>query len=271
MRIFRTIGLVLILIGLGLLLCNIDDFTAKVRGKKRFPIDVAVVTPLQAYLNSIDGLQILFFCKDHCAPCDARERDTVPWMRENGWTVVTLKNEHDIAERVRALDAYAIGGLIPLAPYIVEDDIHRALTHSAIFTGLALLGTIAGGLAAALKDEHHRDAAILRRNAAPTVQSHKVAIGHRPLDFIMQARVGGEGGRAHQRTQGGEADAAGGALDEGATGQGHLRGLVESEELTVVAVHSRVTVSSRLRRMLAVVVQAASWLRSRSVAAGLTP
>ena len=98
MRIFRTIGLVLILIGLGLLLCNIDDFTAKVRGKKRFPIDVAVVTPLQAYLNSIDGLQILFFCKDHCAPCDARERDTVPWMRENGWTVVTLKNEHDIAE-----------------------------------------------------------------------------------------------------------------------------------------------------------------------------
>jgi benzoate membrane transport protein len=27
--------------------------------------------------------------------------------------------------------------------------------------GLALLGTIAGGLAAALKDEHHRDAAIL--------------------------------------------------------------------------------------------------------------
>jgi benzoate membrane transport protein len=27
--------------------------------------------------------------------------------------------------------------------------------------GLALLGTIAGGLAAALRDEHHRDAAIL--------------------------------------------------------------------------------------------------------------
>lgn len=44
--------------------------------------------------------------------------------------------------------AYAIGGLIPLAPYIVEDDIHRALTHSAIFTGLALLvfGAVKGRL-----------------------------------------------------------------------------------------------------------------------------
>ena len=31
----------------------------------------------------------------------------------------------------------------------------------AAVAGLALLGTIAGGLAAALKDEHHRDAALL--------------------------------------------------------------------------------------------------------------
>lgn len=35
--------------------------------------------------------------------------------------------------------AYAIGGLIPLAPYIIEDDIRRALIHSALFTGAALL------------------------------------------------------------------------------------------------------------------------------------
>jgi vacuolar iron transporter family protein len=44
--------------------------------------------------------------------------------------------------------AYAVGGLIPLSPYIVEDDIHRALTHSAIFTGIALLvfGAVKGRL-----------------------------------------------------------------------------------------------------------------------------
>ncbi|MGJ0506307.1 MAG: VIT1/CCC1 transporter family protein [Methylocystis sp.] len=35
--------------------------------------------------------------------------------------------------------AYAVGGLIPLAPYILEDDVKRALAHSAIFTGVALL------------------------------------------------------------------------------------------------------------------------------------
>ena len=86
-----------------------------------------------------------------------------------------------------------------------------------------------------------------------------------------QSRVSGEGWSADQRAQRGQADAPRGALDERAAGQGHLRGRIESEELTIVAVHSRVTVSSRLRRMLAVAVQAASWLRSRSVAAGLTP
>jgi VIT1/CCC1 family predicted Fe2+/Mn2+ transporter len=47
--------------------------------------------------------------------------------------------------------SYAIGGLIPLAPYMIEDDIHRALTHSAIFTGLALLvfGAVKGRLTGA--------------------------------------------------------------------------------------------------------------------------
>jgi VIT1/CCC1 family predicted Fe2+/Mn2+ transporter len=47
--------------------------------------------------------------------------------------------------------AYAIGGLIPLAPYIVEDDIRRALLHSALFTGVALLvfGAVKGRLTGA--------------------------------------------------------------------------------------------------------------------------
>lgn len=35
--------------------------------------------------------------------------------------------------------AYFIGGLIPLAPYMVEDDVSRALLHSAAVTGLALI------------------------------------------------------------------------------------------------------------------------------------
>lgn len=44
--------------------------------------------------------------------------------------------------------AYALGGLIPLAPYMVEDDIRRALVHSALFTGAALLvfGAVKGRL-----------------------------------------------------------------------------------------------------------------------------
>jgi VIT1/CCC1 family predicted Fe2+/Mn2+ transporter len=44
--------------------------------------------------------------------------------------------------------AYALGGLIPLAPYIVEDDIRRALVHSAMLTGVALLafGAVKGRL-----------------------------------------------------------------------------------------------------------------------------
>ncbi len=44
--------------------------------------------------------------------------------------------------------AYALGGLIPLAPYIIEDDIRRALIHSALFTGVALLvfGAVKGRL-----------------------------------------------------------------------------------------------------------------------------
>jgi VIT1/CCC1 family predicted Fe2+/Mn2+ transporter len=47
--------------------------------------------------------------------------------------------------------AYAIGGLIPLAPYMVEDDTRMALMHSAVLTGLALLvfgavkGLLTGG------------------------------------------------------------------------------------------------------------------------------
>ena len=44
--------------------------------------------------------------------------------------------------------AYALGGLIPLSPYMLEDDISRALIYSAIFTGAALLvfGAVKGGL-----------------------------------------------------------------------------------------------------------------------------
>jgi len=44
--------------------------------------------------------------------------------------------------------AYAVGGLIPLAPYIFEEDVKRALLHSALFTGVALLvfGAVKGGL-----------------------------------------------------------------------------------------------------------------------------
>lgn len=44
--------------------------------------------------------------------------------------------------------AYAIGGLIPLAPYMVEGDVKRALIHSATFTGVALLvfGAVKGKL-----------------------------------------------------------------------------------------------------------------------------
>lgn len=47
--------------------------------------------------------------------------------------------------------AYATGGLIPLAPYIFQDDIHRALTHSAVVTGFALLifGAVKGKLTGA--------------------------------------------------------------------------------------------------------------------------
>ncbi len=35
--------------------------------------------------------------------------------------------------------AYFVGGLIPLAPYMIENDIRQAFVHSAFFTGLALL------------------------------------------------------------------------------------------------------------------------------------
>ncbi len=44
--------------------------------------------------------------------------------------------------------AYALGGLIPLSPYMLEEDISRALIYSAIFTGAALLvfGAVKGGL-----------------------------------------------------------------------------------------------------------------------------
>ncbi len=44
--------------------------------------------------------------------------------------------------------AYALGGLIPLAPYVVEADIRRALVHSAMLTGAALLvfGAVKGRL-----------------------------------------------------------------------------------------------------------------------------
>jgi VIT1/CCC1 family predicted Fe2+/Mn2+ transporter len=44
--------------------------------------------------------------------------------------------------------AYFVGGLIPLAPYMIEADVKRALFHSAIVTGCALLvfGTVKGNL-----------------------------------------------------------------------------------------------------------------------------
>jgi vacuolar iron transporter family protein len=44
--------------------------------------------------------------------------------------------------------AYFVGGLIPLAPYMMEDDIKKALVYSAGFTGLALLvfGAVKGKL-----------------------------------------------------------------------------------------------------------------------------
>jgi VIT1/CCC1 family predicted Fe2+/Mn2+ transporter len=44
--------------------------------------------------------------------------------------------------------SYAVGGLIPLAPYMVEDDARRALMHSAVLTGVALLvfGAVKGRL-----------------------------------------------------------------------------------------------------------------------------
>lgn len=47
--------------------------------------------------------------------------------------------------------AYFVGGLIPLAPYMVEDDVHRALVHSAAVTGVALLvfGAVKGQLTGA--------------------------------------------------------------------------------------------------------------------------
>lgn len=44
--------------------------------------------------------------------------------------------------------AYFIGGLIPLAPYMIHDDVKQALIHSAIFTGFALIvfGAVKGKL-----------------------------------------------------------------------------------------------------------------------------
>jgi len=44
--------------------------------------------------------------------------------------------------------SYFIGGLIPLAPYVIETDIHRALLFSVAFTGVALLvfGAVKGTL-----------------------------------------------------------------------------------------------------------------------------
>ena len=50
-----------------------------------------------------------------------------------------------------AVAAYFVGGLIPLAPYMVEDDVHRALVHSAAVTGVALLvfGAVKGQLTGA--------------------------------------------------------------------------------------------------------------------------
>ncbi|WP_457795516.1 VIT1/CCC1 transporter family protein [Methylocystis sp. S23] len=47
--------------------------------------------------------------------------------------------------------AYFVGGLIPLAPYMLEADVGRALIHSALLTGLALLvfGAVKGRLTGA--------------------------------------------------------------------------------------------------------------------------
>lgn len=44
--------------------------------------------------------------------------------------------------------SYLVGGLIPLAPYIVSDHLHTALLYSVIFTGLALVvfGAVKGRL-----------------------------------------------------------------------------------------------------------------------------
>jgi vacuolar iron transporter family protein len=44
--------------------------------------------------------------------------------------------------------SYFVGGLIPLAPYMIETDIKRALLFSAAFTGVALIvfGAIKGKL-----------------------------------------------------------------------------------------------------------------------------
>ncbi|WP_424363906.1 VIT1/CCC1 transporter family protein [Methylocystis parvus] len=44
--------------------------------------------------------------------------------------------------------AYFIGGLIPLAPYMIDDDVKQALIHSVVFTGLALIvfGAVKGKL-----------------------------------------------------------------------------------------------------------------------------
>lgn len=92
----RLIGVALICFGCGI---YVSQHEAKRQEKKRsHEIEVEEVTPLQAYLNSIDGLQILFFTRDNCTPCAARERDTLPWMRQNGWKVETIKNDHDLDE-----------------------------------------------------------------------------------------------------------------------------------------------------------------------------
>ena len=68
----------------------------------------------------------------------------------------------------------------------------------------------------------------------------------------------GEGRRAQNRAEGSEADAARRLFQEGAAREGQPVGRVKAEKVAVVAVHSRVTVSSRLSSTLVVTVQAAS-------------
>lgn len=122
----RLAGIILVCLSLGALgaiaVLTVDGKLPAPQ-KKRYPVDAEIVSPLDAYLASVEGTVVLFFCTEHCEPCIARERDTVPWLKSNGWKVDKIQDA-DVA------DLFGIASY----PLFVAVRNHRIVATSACST-----------------------------------------------------------------------------------------------------------------------------------------